>query len=187
MAVQPEIRTRMSTEAFDRFIHLPENESIRFEYIAGSAVKVSSNTIASKIAATILILLGIYLEKNDTGHVTGADGGYMVAGERYIPDVGYVAYTKQPEVTQTGYNPLPPDLAVEVISDPENNNELQSLRRKITNYLLDGTTVWVFDWQTQEAEAHTPGEKVQIYTSDQVIPGGDILPGFELPLNRVFR
>jgi hypothetical protein len=27
--------------------------------------------------------LFIYLDQNDIGHLTGADGGYRVAGERY--------------------------------------------------------------------------------------------------------
>lgn len=74
------------------------------------------------------------------GHVTGEGGGYRVSAERYAPDVAYLAYDKQAELAREGYNPNPPDLAVEVISSGD-TRELALLRVKINNDLAAGTVV----------------------------------------------
>ena len=36
--------------------------------------------------------------------------------ENYIPDIGVILGRKRRDVTRVGYNPFPPDLAVEVLS-----------------------------------------------------------------------
>ncbi|MEJ5197516.1 MAG: SdrD B-like domain-containing protein, partial [Anaerolineae bacterium] len=48
--------------------------------------------------------------------VTGADGGYRVGDERYIPDVAFVSQSRQPAPSRDAYNAIAPDLAVEVLS-----------------------------------------------------------------------
>src|SRR5262245_21147211 len=102
-----------SLEEFDEFVKRPENAERSFEYIAGEGVEVVSNPLASKIAAIIIGALIAYLKEHDIGHVTGAGGGYMVAGERYIPDAAFISYERQPELDYyEGYNPNPPHLAV---------------------------------------------------------------------------
>jgi len=178
---------RMSLEAFDRFVDHPDHADRLFEYIAGRVIEVPSNPYASEIAVLIATFINLFVLKQGLGRVTGADGGYMVGGDRYAPDVAFVSKDKQARLANKGYNPLPPDLAVEVISDPASSQEHEDLRRKITNYLLVGTVVWVFNWQKEEAEVYTPGQPVQVYTKAETIPGGDVLPNFTLKLTDVYR
>jgi hypothetical protein len=74
----------MTLEEFDRFVELPENADRLFEYIGGEVAEVVSNQRSSSIAYRLGIFIGMYLLQNDVGGVaTGADGGYMIAGERY--------------------------------------------------------------------------------------------------------
>ncbi len=76
----------------------------------------------------------MYLLQNAIGHLTGEAGGYYVSGERYAPDVGYISKARQPELAKSGYNPNPPDLAVEI----ELHVTAQSQRKlqiKLGNYL----------------------------------------------------
>ncbi len=178
------IQTRMSVEMFDEFIRQPENIDREFEYIGGEVVEVVSNPKSSKTAGLILIAFGIYLRENDIGHVTGADGGYQVSGERYIPDVAFISYARQPELSYTdGYNPNPPDLAVEVISPGNTDDEITL---KVTNYLLAGTVVWLVRVKTQTVEVYLPGQRPQVVDIDGVLDGGTILPGFRLPVKDIF-
>jgi len=129
----------------------------------------------------------LFVLKHNLGRVTGAAGGYIVSGGKYAPDIAFVSKAKQDHLAETGYNPVPPDLAVEVISNPANTQEHEDLRREIANYLLVGTVVWVFNWRKEEAEVYIPGKPAQVYTKDEIISGGDVLPGFELKLTDIYR
>lgn len=127
------IHPTMTAETFEEWAQLQDMD---YEFIGGEAVEVSSNHYASALAARLLILMGVYILKHKLGWVTGADGGYRVAGERYIPDVAYISYAKQPRPSQEGFLSLPPDLAVEIISNPNNITEQNHLHIKISNYSI---------------------------------------------------
>src|SRR5689334_18501838 len=90
------VQAHASVEEFERMAALPENAHKRLEYIGGEMVEVVSNNFASEIGARILIKIGSHVEAHDLGHITGADGGYRVSGEDYIPDVGFISKAKQP-------------------------------------------------------------------------------------------
>ena len=97
---------QMTVEEFDAFVLRPENIDREFEFIGGKVYDTLTSPAASNFAARIVGFLGVYLLKGDIGYLTGADGGYRVSGERYIPDVGFISYARQPELSYTdGYNP----------------------------------------------------------------------------------
>jgi Uma2 family endonuclease len=175
-----------TAEEFDNFIELPENMESIWELIAGEIFEVPSNPYVSAIAAKIILLIGIYLLQHKLGHLTGEAGGYMVAGERYAPDVAFISYEKQPKLAKSGYNPNPPDLAVEVISS-DSSEERDKLRIKITNYLSVGTVVWVVKPEDKLIELHQSGKAVRIFREADSISGGDVLPNFEMKVSDVFE
>jgi Uma2 family endonuclease len=177
-------KLEMSVEMFDEWVATQEGN---YEYIAGEAIEVSSKHYASEVAGNIFEFVKIFVRINKLGRVTGADGGYRVAGERYIPDVGYVSYAKQPNRSLEGYLSHPPDLAVEVISNPANTNELHQLRIKLTNYLLEGVTVWVVNPETEVVEIHRNNHPVEIIGKDGILRGYDVLPNFELAVRDIFE
>jgi Uma2 family endonuclease len=183
MVAMPQIGTRVSLKEFEQFIAQPENANRDFEYIEGKIVEVVSNNYSSKIGGLFLIKLGVHVIAGDLGDVTGADGGYMVNGERYIPDVAFISRAKQPEPCYEAYNPLPPDLAVEVLS-PTNNEE--DIRTKIVNYLLAGTVVWLVDPFKKYVQVFVPNESPQTIDLDGVLDGGNVLPGFKLAVKDIF-
>ncbi len=127
--------------------------------------------------------------EQDLGAVTGADGGYMVLGDRYIPDVAYIHKSKR--IVRRGYNPDPPDIVVEVISADEERRsdrlrEMDDLLIKVSNYLAAGIEVWIADPEKQTLTVHQPGQKVSILSSTDTLTS-DRLPGFALELAKVFR
>lgn len=179
-------RQRYTLEQFEAFVDLPENAEKMFEFIGGEIVEVPSNPFASFIGSIILGKLIDFVLENDLGYVTGEQGGYMVGGERYAPDVAFISNERQPELATSGYNPNPPDLVVEVVSS-DRNDERDKLRVKITNYLAVGTVVWLVRPDDKRIEVHAPGQQVQTFDETDTITGDDVLPGFELPLSDVFR
>ena len=182
-----ETRHALTVEDFDRLVDLPENADRLFEYIDGEAVEVPSNPFASMLAIRISSRIWLYLDNNDIGQVTGEGGGYMVNGERYAPDVAYISHAKQKTLAQKGYNPLPPDLVAEVISDPTNKQEQDDLEKKLSNYMIAGTTVWVFDWSKKHVEVHVPGKQKQVVGLDGTLTAESILPGFSLKVASVLK
>jgi Uma2 family endonuclease len=181
MAVQTQ---RMTVEEFDRFAALPGNAERLLEYIGGEVVEVVSNQRSSSIAYRVGGFLAIYLLQSDIGFLTGADGGYMIAGERYIPDVAFVSRARQPEPSEEAYSAIPPDLVVEVLSP---SNTPHDMRVKVVNYLSVGATVWVIDPDRKLVEVYRPGQPVKKIGADGTLDGGDALPGFSLAVKDIFR
>jgi Uma2 family endonuclease len=181
MAVQTR---RLTAEEFDRFAVSPETGDRLFEYIGGEVVEVVSNQRSSAIAYRIGGALSAYLQQHEIGFLTGADGGYMIGGERYIPDIAFVSQARQAEPTEEAYSPIPPDLVVEVLSP---SNSEKDIRVKVVNYLSAGAVVWVVDPEWKVVEVYTPNQVVKKVRLDGLLEGGNLLPGFKLAVKDIFK
>jgi len=173
----------MTAKEFEQLALLPQNRDARLELINGEVVTLVSNQDSSRLAAQVLILIGAYLSKNPIGFVTGADGGYQVGSDRYIPDVGYMSKTRQPVASDEPYNSLPPDLAVEVVSP---SDDIGDALAKVNNYLLAGTVVWVFFPKKREIGVFIPGQPSKTLGVNDTLDGGAVLPGFAAPVRDIF-
>jgi len=172
-------------ETFDEYALLPENRHRLLELIGGELVEVVASPKSSNVGADILTYINSFVLEHDLGHITGADGGYRVGQERYIPDVGFISYSRQPELESIeGYNPLPPDLAVEVVSPNDRDEDIEI---KVANYLAAGTIVWLVREARQRISIFKPGQPVTVLGIHDVLEDSNLLPGFTLPLSKVFR
>lgn len=183
MAVQI---NRIPVTMFDEFVNKAENAGRLFEYIQGEIVEVPSNPFVSELAARLIFLLSLFLEDHDIGHVTGEAGGYMVSGERYAPDVAFISYAKQPELAKSGYNPNPPDIAIEIISNTSSREEQNQLRMKLTSYLAAGVIVLVVDGDARTVELHKSTKHPKKSSGDDIIEIPEHLPGFQLKVSEIF-
>jgi Uma2 family endonuclease len=176
-------QTRVSAEEFEKIAALPANAHKRLEFIGGEIVEVVSNSDASEIGATILAEIQRFVRTHHLGRVTGADGGYKVSGENYIPDVAFISTTKQPQRPHVTWNPQAPDLAVEVVSPTDRAKDIAD---KVANYLLAGTVLWYVYPDEQQIKVYAPGQAVKTLGIDDVLDGGPVLPGFKLALQDIF-
>jgi Uma2 family endonuclease len=173
----------VTAEAFDQFVLLPENRDRNFELIAGEIVEVVSNSYSSLVSMLLGGRVSVFVFDHGLGWVTGADGGYWVGDERYIPDAAYISKVRQPQPSHDAYNPNPPDLAIEVLSPSDDRDDL---RLKIVNYLNAGTTLWVVNPPLKTVEVYVPGQKPRVLTINDTLDGGAVLPGFTLAVKDVF-
>lgn len=176
----------MTVDQFEAFTELPENAEKLFEFVGGEVMEVPSNPYVSKIASFFNLYIGMYLLEHDLGHLTGEQGGYEVFGDRYAPDVAFISYERQPELAKSGYNPNPPELAVEVVSS-ESKAENEKLTIKLGNYLAAGVLVWIVRPEQKRVEVYQPGESVQTLGEKDTLTGGDVLPGFSVELGKIFK
>lgn len=176
---------RLTVEEFDEFVQLPENDDKLFEFIGGEIIEVPSNPTSSEIGGIVFGELYIFLKGKDLGHLTGEAGGYMVSGERYMPDVAFISKGRQPKLATIGYNPTPPELAVEV-DFPSTPKSQQTMRVKIFNYAMAGTVLWLVLPETKTVEVYTPGKAAKVFGIGDTLDGGDVLAGFTLAVKNIF-
>ena len=181
-------RPLLTAADFDNFIADHMGDEI-FEFVDGKVVQVPSNPWVSSIAGTILFYIRYFMFQHKLpGNVTMADGGFMVNGQRFAPDVAFVGPDKR--FVDRGYNPDPPDLAVEVVSDESNRSELRDLAAKLPHYRAAGVIVWVVLPRAQRAEVHAPdsdpAQPPHTLGPDEALAAPALLPGFSLPLRELF-
>jgi Uma2 family endonuclease len=176
-----------SAEAFDTYIQQPANNQRLFELVNGELLeKMPSSAFVSNIAGIIIFWLRLFLRDGGIqGYVTGEAGGYYVAGERYAPDVAYLSKAKQPLLARDGYNPVAPELAVEIESHTTAESE-RRLRAKVLRYLEAGVLLWVVYADERQVEVYAPGQPMRTLGIDDTLDGGAVLPGFTLPVATLF-
>lgn len=180
MAVQ---KTAIYTEQFERYAAAPENAERLLELIDGEVVEVVSNGKSSALGSLMNVYLGGYVLQNRLGFTTGADGGYKIGNERYIPDCAFVSRAKLAKPTSEAYISVPPDLAVEVLSPSNTPDEIAI---KVDNYLRAGVVVWVVNPDLQRVTVHRPDAPPKTYGLSDTLDGGAVLPGFTLAVKDIF-
>ncbi len=157
------------------------------ELIDGVLVEKTMGYKESLIAAEIVFLLKLFLRKCDLGVVLGADGTLRILPRQVrVPDVCFIAWERFPG-RQLPAEPIPslvPDLAVEVLSEGNTEAEMQ---RKLRDYFTAGVRlVWYLNPRTRSARAYTAEDRFVEVPECGSLSGGDVLPGFDLPLAELF-
>lgn len=157
------------------------------ELIDGVLVEKTMGYFESLLAVEIIYLLKSFLNKHDLGIVLGEAGTLRILPHQVrIPDICFIAWERFPN-RQLPREPIPalaPDLAIEVLS--EGNTE-QEMRRKLHDYFTAGVRlVWYIDPRTRSAKSYTAEDQCVELIESQSLIGGDVLPGFELPLSTLF-
>lgn len=159
-----------------------------YELVDGTLVEKPMGRPEAFLALELGRLLAGFVNDHDLGFCTGADDlielmPKLVRG----PDVCFVAWGKGRERTidTDAISKRVPDLVVEVLS-PSNTRDEMARKRK--DYFFAGVrVVWEIDPRKRTAEAYTaPDEKTAI-PADGTLDGGDVLPGFKLPLAKLFE
>lgn len=166
---------------------LPENQDKLLELIEGEIHEKMGSFIPSLLAARMIGFLLRYLEETPIGYVTGADGSYVLSEHnKPIPDVAFISKTRLPELPSREA-PVPPDLAVEVISP---NDSIREAQKKALLYLRHGVQmVWLVYPEDQSMDVFTPadeGAHIRTYTREDTLIVGELLPNFELSLAKLF-
>ncbi|MBL8154329.1 MAG: Uma2 family endonuclease [Anaerolineae bacterium] len=173
----------MTAEAFDAFALLPENRERRLEWIDGEMTELVSNDTLSNVTSRLMARLEVYVTDHDLGYTTGPDGGYIIQGNRLIPDGAFMPKAHLAKPSGLAYNPVAPALVVEVLSPTDHPEEVQA---KVGLYLDAGIGVWLADPEARSLTVYTPGQGARLLRREDTLDGGDILPGFTLPLSKVF-
>ena len=165
---------------------LPDN-GYRQELVRGELIEMpppgkGHGTVSHRFGLAI----GSYADANDYGTV-GDNHGYKLESNPdtvRAPDMAWFAPGHPAELTD-GYPERAPDLVVEIKS-PSDTPRMVAERAQM--WLDFGTReVWYGDPERTSVTRYRPGEEPQVLGEDDVLDGGDLLPGFSIPVWRLFR
>jgi Uma2 family endonuclease len=159
----------------------------RVELSEGELIRMApAGARHSRVAIRFGAILDEYVERRQLGAVFGADGGFVLAEDTVrAPDIGFVS---QARLQQAGipdeFFPGAPDLAVEVVSPDDRAADLE---KKIEEYFRAGTRlVWVVYPRRKRVHVFSNPRQMRVLEASDVLSGNDVLPGFSVPLEKIF-
>jgi len=140
-------------------------------------------------AINLVIALGVFAKERGLGRAFGDNFGYelvRIPRTVRVPDASFVRAEHLP---QQGLGPgllrTPPDIAIEVLSPNETASELEE---KLDDYTAAGTPlIWVVDPVRRTVMIVAANAAVRWAREGETIDGGDVLPGFTLPVTAIFE
>ena len=177
----------LATMTADELLAMPHN-GYRFELIEGALHQMApARSQHGRIAAKIGIRLGVFVESNDLGETYAAETGFVIATAPdtvRAPDASFVSKARADIMCGEGFFPGAPDLAIEVVSPNDRPIEVAD---KALDWLRAGTRmVIVIDPSNRTATIYRGLNDIQTLTEGDTIDGGDVVPGWTLPLADVF-
>lgn len=129
----------------------------------------------------------IYVQDNALGMTFASETGVLISRRPdtvLAPDLAFVAKGRLSVPLPKGYIPVIPDLVLETRSP---SDRPKAVAEKVQQWLALGVRlVWEMNPATQIVTVYAPGAEPQEVPADGILDGGDVLPGFLLPLSRVF-
>lgn len=162
----------------------------RFDLIRGELIEMSPAGFRHGILGMrIARKIADFGEEHDLGEVPTSETGFILSRNPDVllcPDVAFVRFDRLPPVEgQEGILELAPDLVVEVVSPTDRQRDVT---RKVIEYLDGGVRiVWLVEPADKVVTVFTSDRKSSTLTIEDELDGGDVLPGFRLPLADVFR
>lgn len=174
-------RTSVSLEEFRRWALLDENADRDYELINGQIIEITPKA-TSYVGLPSLIVFPVYMFCREHGllcYTSGAKGAYDILGNVIAPDFAF----KPTPMSDEYPDPEPPLWAVEIISPTDKATDV---RAKRGIYLRAGILYWEIYPQSRNVDVYAPGQSVKTVRADGTLDGGDVLPGFTLPLSALF-
>lgn len=174
----------VTAEEFER---MPEEDGVRMELVRGRVIRMSPPGYRHGFVASRLF-------EQLVSHVTAAGLGHVVLPVGFKiesnpdtvrePDFAFVCRERLANVPD-GFYQGPPDLAVEVVSPRQSR---AAVARKAAQYMERGVRlVWVLDAKAETVTVYRPEASPLILRRHARLDGGDVVPGFQCDVERIFR
>jgi len=172
----------------DELLAMPHN-GCRYELVQGELRQIApAGRRHGRIAAEFIGNLIAFVKKNNLGEVLSSETGFIIdiaPDTVRAPDVSFVSRERaEATAEERGFFPGAPDLAVEVISP---NDRYSEIKEKVSDWLRAGTQmVVVIDPHQRTATVYRAPDDICILTEGDMLDGGDVVPGWKMPLADVF-
>jgi Uma2 family endonuclease len=164
-------------------------DAVGYELEDGQLVERNMSTLSCLVESLVHGKVLFHSQQFKLGYVwTGTMGFVCFPGhpdKLRKPDVSFVkAERMTPELLQTGNLPLPPDLAVEVISP---GDLAHKVAEKIEEYLQAGVAlIWVIEPELRIVDVYRANGVVSRLREADELSGEEVLPGFRCRVSELF-
>ncbi|MFO0825895.1 MAG: Uma2 family endonuclease [Gemmataceae bacterium] len=163
------------------------------ELVDGILVEKAMGFREGGLGLWIGTLFNIYLMDHNEGYAAGSDGMIRFKLDLVrMPDVSFIRWdsVEDPDEIENpagAFFEYPPDLAVEVLSPSNTRKEMEI---KLGEYVKVGVKlVWYVDPERKEVDVFPKAnpKRKKTFTLADTLDGGDVLPGFTLPVAKIFE
>lgn len=169
-------------------LKLPD-DGFRYELVKGELKRMppaghEHGGIGMELAGT----LHYYVKRNNLGRVYLAETGFKLQSNPdtvLAPDAAFVRQQRLEQIGRMkGYFPGAPDLAVEIVSPGDTVSEVE---KKVEEWLKFGVRlVWIVSPKRRTVTAYRSLTDVVMLTEKDTLDGGDVVPGFQIPVAEIF-
>jgi Uma2 family endonuclease len=179
--------TRKKRAWTDEELEALPKDGYKYELLDGELIMSPAHARHGEISMRLGALILSFADRNDLGKVYDSSTGFRLAPDVLLsPDVSYVSKARLKKILIAPDKFLlgAPDLAVEVLSP---SDRLQQVHRKLDRYFEHGLRlVWWVDWTKEQVHIYTPDSVNALTRPNDVLSGGNVLPGFKCRLSRIF-
>lgn len=167
---------------------LDVHHDLHCELIDGVLVRKTMSSYESLIGMWLVTMMNLFVLPRKLGWILGEAGMLRLwPGRVRIPDVSFISRDQTPGgrfPQDQRIAELHPDLAVEVLSESNTDEEMAEKR---SDYFQSGTRlVWIIDPAKKTAEIYTAVDEHHTIAIDGVLTGDPVLHGLTIPLATVF-
>lgn len=174
-----------ATEA-DLLRAIDGDNKVLCELVNGTLVEKPMGYQESRIAAILIRYLLEFVESNDIGFVTGADGPYRMKLKNVrLPDVTYISWNRfasREDADKPNICPVSPDLVVEVLSESNTKKEIE--KKQIEYFETGVRLLWIVDPRKKIVTVQRPDGTHTVLDHKGKLSGEDVLPGFKLEVSK---
>lgn len=175
------------TESFDEVV--ANNPELRIEQTADGEIVVMSPTGGERGMINSDVSGELWLWSRQTGGKSFDSSTVfrLPNGALRGPDAAWISDHRWATLTideQRTYPPIAPDFVVEIRS---RTDRLSDLKDKMSEYMSVGVRLgWLIDPIRRQVHVYQPRQEPLVLDDPESVSGGDVLPGFVLPLKRIF-
>ena len=162
-----------------------ESDLEECEYIEGELVPILPKSLEhGRIRTNLLLLLGLYIRKNQLGRVDAPFTGFRAGAHILVPDIAFISTDKLPADRSKTF-PIPPDLAVEVVSRTDIEYQIEE---KVFVYLEAGTQlIWVLKPRSETVTIYRSETDITLLTLDDTLTCEEVVKFFFCQVMKLFQ
>jgi len=136
------------------------------------------------VCGRLAMALGTYLKARRLSELY-LETNFQIGANERIPDLAFVSATRLPPEGEPETKwPMPPDLAVEVISP---HDLYEKVHAKVLEYLAAGVKqVWLVSPEHHTITVYRSATRITAFPGDSELVSDDLFPGFRCPLREIF-